>query len=68
MGIFFKQKATHKKGRFEDEFIEDRRKKLEVFMNRISNHPQCSVEPALIRFLKEDNMSVSFSQTNFIQV
>eukprot|EP01094_Clydonella_sp_ATCC50884_P023661 TRINITY_DN5733_c0_g1_i1.p1 TRINITY_DN5733_c0_g1~~TRINITY_DN5733_c0_g1_i1.p1 ORF type:complete len:161 (+),score=50.90 TRINITY_DN5733_c0_g1_i1:77-559(+) len=43
-------------GRFEADFIEDRRKNLEEFINIIANHPQCCTDPGLINFLKVDDM------------
>eukprot|EP01095_Lingulamoeba_sp_RSL-Kostka_P011349 TRINITY_DN4290_c0_g1_i1.p1 TRINITY_DN4290_c0_g1~~TRINITY_DN4290_c0_g1_i1.p1 ORF type:complete len:162 (-),score=45.59 TRINITY_DN4290_c0_g1_i1:206-691(-) len=43
-------------GRFEPDFIENRREKLEIFLNEVANHPQCATDLGLIRFLKEENI------------
>ena len=42
--------------RFESDFVEDRRLMLEVFLNRVVNHPVAVMLPALAQFLgwKED--------------
>jgi hypothetical protein len=44
--------------RFEDDFIEERRRGLEEFMNKITNHPQCCTDPGLIKFLTVEDMEV----------
>lgn len=40
-------------GRFEDDFIEERRKGLEIFINSVSNHVICRFEEALHTFLQD---------------
>jgi len=42
-------------GRFEPSFIEDRRRGLEKFINKVANHPQCSTEDMLVAFLKDQH-------------
>eukprot|EP01096_Ripella_sp_DP13-Kostka_P005527 TRINITY_DN1884_c0_g1_i1.p2 TRINITY_DN1884_c0_g1~~TRINITY_DN1884_c0_g1_i1.p2 ORF type:complete len:162 (-),score=57.94 TRINITY_DN1884_c0_g1_i1:12-497(-) len=46
-------------GRFEPGFIEDRRAKLELFINKIASHPNCNHEKGLIHFLTESNIQGS---------
>lgn len=43
------------KGRFEPEFIEDRRKKLEAFLNSVANHNYFRFVPTLHEFLQDPN-------------
>jgi len=45
-------------GRFEDDFIEERRKGLEEFIIKTANHPQCCTDPGLVKFLTVDDMEV----------
>eukprot|EP00026_Physarum_polycephalum_P017966 Phypoly_transcript_19372.p1 GENE.Phypoly_transcript_19372~~Phypoly_transcript_19372.p1 ORF type:complete len:155 (+),score=29.19 Phypoly_transcript_19372:54-518(+) len=45
------------KGRFEPEFIEDRRVKLEQFLNSVANHNYFRFIPALHKFLQEQDSS-----------
>jgi len=42
-------------GRFDDEFVEQRRKGLEEFMNSVVNHPFSRFEKALQDFLQDQN-------------
>merc|ERR1712137_22893 len=53
-------------GRMEPDFIEDRRKKLALFLSRLTRHPQCATNKALIRFLKDDDMKVRAHHTPLI--
>ncbi|PRP81241.1 sorting nexin-3-like [Planoprotostelium fungivorum] len=42
-------------GRFDDEFVETRRKGLEDFINSVVNHPFSRFEPALQNFLQDQD-------------
>eukprot|EP01120_Amphizonella_sp_Union-15-10_P008967 TRINITY_DN3311_c0_g2_i1.p1 TRINITY_DN3311_c0_g2~~TRINITY_DN3311_c0_g2_i1.p1 ORF type:complete len:152 (-),score=34.80 TRINITY_DN3311_c0_g2_i1:136-591(-) len=42
-------------GRFEKEFVEERRKKLEEFLNSVVNHPWARFEEGLHKFLEEQD-------------
>jgi len=44
-------------GRFEPEFIEERRQGLESFLNSVANHVICRFEAALHAFLQDQNDS-----------
>lgn len=46
-------------GRFDPEFIEDRRKKLESFLVSVANHNYFRFIPALHDFLQNTNANVS---------
>ena len=47
-------------GIFEEEFIEDRRKGLEVFINKIAGHPLAQNERCLHMFLQEPTIDKSY--------
>lgn len=46
------------KGRFDDAFIEERRKGLEEFLNSVVNHPFSRFEKALQDFLQDQDAKV----------
>mmetsp|Transcript_9965 Transcript_9965/g.40351 ORF Transcript_9965/g.40351 Transcript_9965/m.40351 type:complete len:163 (+) Transcript_9965:327-815(+) len=43
-------------GRFDEAFIEKRRRGLQEFMNKVANHPHCATQVAFIRFCRDDDM------------
>ncbi|XP_062592870.1 sorting nexin-12-like [Saccostrea cucullata] len=47
-------------GIFEDDFIEDRRKGLEQFINRVAGHPLAQNEKCLHMFLQETNIDKNY--------
>ncbi|CAG9562353.1 unnamed protein product [Danaus chrysippus] len=47
-------------GIFEEEFIEDRRKGLEVFINKIAGHPLAQNERCLHMFLQEPSIDKNY--------
>eukprot|EP01111_Echinosteliopsis_oligospora_P018521 TRINITY_DN854_c0_g1_i1.p1 TRINITY_DN854_c0_g1~~TRINITY_DN854_c0_g1_i1.p1 ORF type:complete len:170 (+),score=36.66 TRINITY_DN854_c0_g1_i1:75-584(+) len=49
------------KGRFEPEFIEDRRVKLEQFCNSVANHNYFRFIPALHKFLQDNDVTFGSS-------
>lgn len=48
------------KGRFDEEFIEQRRKGLEEFLNSVVNHPFSRFEKKLQEFLQDQDAKVHF--------
>ncbi|XP_048766237.1 sorting nexin-12-like isoform X1 [Ostrea edulis] len=47
-------------GIFDDDFIEDRRKGLEQFINRVAGHPLAQNEKCLHMFLQETNIDKNY--------
>ncbi|VEN56155.1 unnamed protein product, partial [Callosobruchus maculatus] len=47
-------------GIFEEDFIEDRRKGLEVFINKIAGHPLAQNERCLHMFLQESQIDKNY--------
>lgn len=47
-------------GIFEEEFVEDRRKGLEVFVNKIAGHPLAQNEKCLHMFLQDINIDKNY--------
>lgn len=48
-------------GIFEDEFIEERRKGLEVFINKVAGHPLAQNEKCLHMFLQDQTMDKNYT-------
>jgi sorting nexin-3/12 len=51
-------RSFYRLGRFDDQFIEERRKGLEDFLNSVVNHPFSRFEKALQDFLQEQDAKV----------
>lgn len=48
-------------GIFEEQFIEDRRKGLEIFVNKIAGHPLAQNERCLHLFLQEPSIDKNYT-------
>lgn len=46
-------------GKFDAAFVEERRKGLEEFLNRVAGHAICRLEPGFHRFLSEQDFNVA---------
>ncbi len=46
-------------GKFDAAFVEERRKGLEEFLNRVAGHAICRLEPGFHRFLSEQDFNAS---------
>ncbi len=53
-------------GRYDAQFVEERRKGLEEFINSVVNHPFSRFEKALQDFLQDQDFKVSFLQYKYI--
>lgn len=57
----------HAIGRFEEDFVENRRYHLERMMQKISRHPILSKDPVLVSFLQGDSLGHSASNSDLTQ-
>ncbi|CAB4395886.1 unnamed protein product [Rhizophagus irregularis] len=54
----------HAIGRFQDEFVENRRQALEKCLNRITSHPKLYRDPDLKLFLESDTFTIDVKRKN----
>ena len=55
-------------GRFENQFIQQRRMALEKCVQKISSHPALAKDPDLKLFLESDNFTLSASDYNILKI